>query len=89
MSARANNKAVAIDSSLLALADEVEDVAGDLSCAVETAKDLIALALKELEADTTTRAGSAIRGARAFLFQLDDMVARLHTLSREAKGPSA
>lgn len=89
MTARTNNKAAEIDSALFALPEEVSDAADDLSCTVETAKDLLALALKELEADTTTRAGSAIRGARAFLFQLDDMVARLHTLSREAKGRSA
>nr|WP_315400339.1 hypothetical protein [uncultured Duganella sp.] len=89
MSALANNKAPASGAALRDLVEEVADAADDLSCTVETAKDLLSLALKELEADTTTRAGSAIRGAKLFMVQLDDMVARLHSLSRDAKGASA
>ncbi len=89
MSAHAEAAAPASSAALLTLAEEVSDAADTLSCTVETAKGLIALALKELELDTTTHAGSAIRGARLFIFELDHLVERLQILSGEAKGAAA
>jgi hypothetical protein len=88
MSARAKDP-LAPGRALLALAEEVSDAADKLACAVETVKELISLALQELESDTTTRASSAVLGARRFIFDLDDLVSHLNSLSSDAKGVQA
>jgi len=71
------------------IAAAVNDAIDDIECAIATINDLLRLALDDLQLDTETRAGSAIRGAKRFIDDIGLVAVRLSAETGYGSGGAA
>jgi hypothetical protein len=66
----------------------IRDAADNIQCAVSNVNGLLRLALNELQSDDT-HADSAIRGAKRFIDDINDIAERLYSLGVATEGAAA